>query len=92
MLFRSAKRDLFMLAKDDFVKAIQRARSIRHNAVMIYGHPNANATSSQGKCTWMIEAAIHKLVAIKLNARKWILYSMLMEGRKLSRGGNCHVP
>ena len=60
------KNDLFILAKEEFVKAIQRARSIRHNAVMIYGHPNANDTSSQSNCTWMTEAIIHKLEAIKL--------------------------
>jgi hypothetical protein len=33
---------------------------------MIYGHPDANDASSQGNCTWMTEAVIHKLEAIKL--------------------------
>jgi hypothetical protein len=58
--------NLLKLGKDEFTKAVQRARSIRHNTVMIYGHPSANDTSSQSNYTWMAEATIHKLEAMKL--------------------------
>lgn len=60
------KDDLLNMAKDEFAKAVQRARSIRHNAVLICGHPNANDTSGQSDYTWIAEAAMHQLESMKL--------------------------
>ena len=61
-----ATNDLLIKAKDEFAKAVQGARAIRHNAIMIYGHHHANDTSSQSNYTWMAEATMHKLEAMKL--------------------------
>ena len=59
-------KDLLVKAKREFNYALQRAKSLRQNAVLIYGHSNANVMSNQSNYTWRTEAMIHILEGMKL--------------------------
>ena len=57
---------LLAKAKREFNYALQRAKSLRQNAVLIYGHSDANVISNQSNYTWRTEAMIHTLEGMKL--------------------------
>ncbi|KAL3795488.1 hypothetical protein ACHAW5_002455 [Stephanodiscus triporus] len=57
---------LLMKARDEFDKAVERAKSVRHNTLLIRRHPNAKDTSSQSIYSWTTEAIMQLLEAIKL--------------------------
>jgi len=59
-------KDLLVKAKREFNNALQRAKSLRQNAVLIYGHSDANVMSNQSNYTWRTEAMIHTLEGMKL--------------------------
>ena len=59
-------KDLLVKAKMEFNNALQRAKSLRQNAVLIYGHSDANVMSNQSNYTWRTEAMIHTLEGMKL--------------------------
>lgn len=59
-------KDLLIKAKREFNNALQRAKSLRQNAVLIYGHSDANVMSNQSNYTWRTEAMIHTLEGMKL--------------------------
>jgi hypothetical protein len=53
-------------AREEFEKAVARAKSIRHNAVLVHVHSIAKDISSQSIYTWTLEAIMQLLEAIKL--------------------------
>lgn len=60
--------DVFMKARKEFDNALSRAKSLRHNTVLISGHHNANDKSTQNNLSWAAEARVHSLEATKLEA------------------------
>lgn len=60
------KVDILIKARKEFNNAIQRAKALRHNAVLICGHANVNDVSYQSDFSWKAEAMIHTLEGMKL--------------------------
>ena len=61
-----SNKPLLMKARDEFEKAVERAKSIRHNTLLIRRHPNATVTSSQSIYSWTTHAIVQLLEAMKL--------------------------
>ena len=57
---------LLMKARDEFDKAVERAKSVRHNTLLIRRHPNTMDTSSQSIYSWTTDAIMQLLEAMKL--------------------------
>jgi len=55
-----------MKARDKFEKAVERAKFIRHNTLLIRIHPNATDISSQSVYSWTTQATMQILEAMKL--------------------------
>ena len=55
-----------MKARDEFEKAVERAKFIRHNSLLIRRHPHATDTSSQSIYSWTTQATMQILEAMKL--------------------------
>mmetsp|Transcript_37657 Transcript_37657/g.90791 ORF Transcript_37657/g.90791 Transcript_37657/m.90791 type:complete len:612 (-) Transcript_37657:11-1846(-) len=68
-------KDLLTKARREFDNAVQRAKSLRHNTLLIHGHPDAKGVSTQNiDLSWTSEAMIQSLEAHRLEALASGLY------------------